>query len=149
MGFPVGYTELLFPKPILQILSLLGFIRKLICTIFAYMGLPNFLEAETDNTMPRFRSVSELLIQEILPVVKFSEVVEGPERCAVCLTDFEEEDEIRRLANCRHVFHRGCVDRWMGYDQSTCPLCRTPFIPDEFFSNDLWAASAIPEFHAS
>ncbi|KAL1364373.1 hypothetical protein HN51_012578 [Arachis hypogaea] len=149
MGFPVGYTELLFPKPVLQILSVLGYIRRLIFTFFSYTGLPNFLEPDdTDNTMPQFHPVSELLIGEILPVVKFSELVEPPERCAVCLTDFEQEDEIRRLVNCTHVFHRGCVDRWMGYDQSTCPLCRTPFIPDDFFNHGLWAASAIPEFHA-
>ncbi|KAK2439091.1 brassinosteroid-responsive RING protein [Trifolium repens] len=156
MGFPVGYTELLFPKLVLHLLSIFTFIRKLICIIFHYLGLPDFIEPditwpETSTRIPEFESVSALLIREILPVVKFMDLVDPPESCAVCLTEFEENDEIRRLANCRHIFHRGCLDRWMGYDQRTCPLCRTPFIPDDMqsaFNERLWAASGIPEFRS-
>ncbi|KAI3467169.1 hypothetical protein Pfo_023832 [Paulownia fortunei] len=32
------------------------------------------------------------------------------EECAVCL--------------CDHLFHRACLDRWLGYGHMTCPLCR-------------------------
>ncbi|XVF09647.1 hypothetical protein REPUB_Repub07fG0112400 [Reevesia pubescens] len=74
------------------------------------------------------------MIQEILPVIKYEElVVEGNplESCAVCLYEFEGGEEIRWLRNCRHVFHRACLDRWMDHDQKMCPLCRTPFVPDE------------------
>jgi RING-H2 zinc finger protein RHA1 len=42
------------------------------------------------------------------------------------------------------------LDRWMGYDQITCPLCRTHVIPDdmqESFNERLWAASAITDFY--
>lgn len=154
MGFPVGYSELLFPKLLLHILSLLGLLRKLICSLLRFMGLHDFLEpdiawAETQTRVPEeFESVSATLIREILPVVKFRELVDPPETCAVCLSEFEENDEIRRLANCRHIFHRGCLDRWMGYDQRTCPLCRTAFIPDEMqgaFIQRLWAASGIAD----
>ncbi|RDX85808.1 E3 ubiquitin-protein ligase RHA1B, partial [Mucuna pruriens] len=156
MGFPVGYTELLFPKLLLHILSLLGFLRKLICALFRFMGLHDFLEPdiawpEHDTRMPEFESVSAVLIREILPVVKFRDLVDPPESCAVCLSEFDENDEIRRLANCRHIFHRGCLDRWIRYDQRTCPLCRTPFIPDDMqgaFIEKLWAASGIPELYA-
>ncbi|KAI5383616.1 brassinosteroid-responsive RING protein 1 [Lathyrus oleraceus] len=156
MGFPVGYTELLFPKLVLHLLSIFTFIRKLISVIFTHLGLPDFIEPdipwpENSTRIPEFESVSALLIREILPVVKFNELVDPPESCAVCLTEFEENDEIRRLANCRHIFHRGCLDRWMGYDQRTCPLCRTSFIPDDMqsaFNERLWAASGIPEFHS-
>ncbi|OMO58608.1 Zinc finger, RING-type [Corchorus olitorius] len=166
MGFPVvGYSELLLPKLLIHTFSILGFIRKFISTLFLFLGLPDFLEpdipwretAETDaslsasTTPTRRRStpVSALLIRELLPVVKFSDLVDPPESCAVCLYDFEVEDEIRRLTNCRHIFHRSCLDRWMGYDQKTCPLCRTCFVPDdmqETFNERLWAASGIPEF---
>ncbi|GAU20628.1 hypothetical protein TSUD_230420 [Trifolium subterraneum] len=64
--------------------------------------------------MPEFPPVNPLLlIREILPVVKFSElaVVEySPESCTVCLYEFKAEDEIQRLTNCRHIFHRNCLD---------------------------------------
>ncbi|KAK7318199.1 hypothetical protein RJT34_02898 [Clitoria ternatea] len=153
MGFPTGYTELLFPKLLLQILSLLGLLGKLICSLLRFMGLndPDIAWPQTSTRTPEFESVSALLIREILPVVKFREVVDPPERCAVCLSEFEENDEIRRLANCRHIFHRGCLDRWMGYDQRTCPLCRTSFIPPHMqaaFNERLWAASGFPDFHS-
>ncbi|CAN0910467.1 Brassinosteroid-responsive RING protein 1 [Linum grandiflorum] len=94
--------------------------------------------------------MSAVLIREILPVVKFADLVDPPESCAVCLYDFEEEDEIRNLANCRHVFHKDCLDRWMGYDRRTCPMCRTAVIPEdmqESFNDKFWAASGIPDFY--
>ncbi|XP_018852531.1 E3 ubiquitin-protein ligase RHA1B-like [Juglans regia] len=155
MGFPVGYTELLLPKLFLHTLSVLGFLRKFISTIFRYLGLGDFLEPDiswpdTPDRIPEFHSVSAVLIREILPVVRFSDLVDPPESCAVCLYEFESQDEIRRLTNCRHIFHKGCLDRWMGYEQKTCPLCRTPFIPDDMqgtINERLWAASGIPEFY--
>ncbi|KAF5734802.1 putative zinc finger protein [Tripterygium wilfordii] len=154
MGFPVGYTELLLPKALIHTLSILGFIRKLINTLFRYLGLPDFSEPDfvwTDQQptrIPVSPSMSTLLIREILPVVKFSDLVDPPDSCAVCLYEFESDDEIRRLTNCRHIFHRICLDRWMGYDQKTCPLCRTPFLPDhqqEDFNERLWGSSGISE----
>lgn len=154
MGFPVAYTKILFPKLLLHLISIFAFIRKLIVTLFRYMGVHDFLEPDiawpNDSTqIPEFESVSALLIREILPVVKFRELVDPPDKCVVCLNEFEENDEIRRLINCEHIFHRGCLDRWMEYDQITCPLCRTPFIPSDMqsaFNERLWAASGIPEF---
>ncbi|CAI0476102.1 unnamed protein product [Linum tenue] len=155
MGFPVGYTELLLPKFLIHTLSLLSFLRRLINALFRVIGLPDFLEPNISwspppSSSPDVRSVSAVLIREILPVVRFGDLVDPPESCAVCLYDFEAEDEIRGLANCRHVFHKGCLDRWMGYDRKTCPLCRTPVIPEdmqESFNEKFWAASGIPDFY--
>ncbi|KAG9156851.1 hypothetical protein Leryth_020165 [Lithospermum erythrorhizon] len=44
--------------------------------------------------------------------------------CSVCLNEIEEGDEVRQLS-CDHVFHRECIDRWIGYGNVTCPLCRS------------------------
>ncbi|KAL5714756.1 Homeobox protein B-H1 [Ranunculus cassubicifolius] len=66
----------------------------------------------------------------------------------ICLYEFQGKEEIRRLTNCRHIFHRICLDRWMDHDQKTCPLCRTPFIPDdmqEAFNERLWAVTGVPD----
>ncbi|CAN6828673.1 unnamed protein product, partial [Brassica oleracea] len=158
MGFPAGYTELLLPKIFLHLLSFLGLIRKLICTLFWFIGLPDFLEPEPVWPDPPPNSTTSshqdsnlfsaaLLAGDILPVVRFSDL-NRPESecCAVCLYDFENDDEIRRLTNCRHIFHKGCLDRWiMDYSQMTCPLCRTQFIPDELqaaFNEKLWSDSS-------
>ncbi|PIA49256.1 hypothetical protein AQUCO_01300245v1 [Aquilegia coerulea] len=163
MGFPVGYTELFLPKLLLHTLSLLGFIRKFISWLFRSLGLGDFLESDitwsessfnsTSSVSELPRSISAVLLREILPVMKFQDLDNkdsGQDSCAVCLYEFEDKEEIRSLTNCRHIFHRICLDRWMDHDQRTCPLCRTPFIPDdmqEAFNERLWAASGIPDYY--
>ena len=53
---------------------------------------------------------------------------EGAE-CAVCLCKIEEGEEIREL-RCSHMFHRECIDRWVGHrNNGTCPLCRGCIAP--------------------
>ncbi|KAL7111730.1 hypothetical protein ACP275_05G108000 [Erythranthe tilingii] len=156
MGFPVGYTDIFLPKLLVYILTVLGFIRKFVCALFSFMGIGDFLEPGTPSYSERSesssepRSVAAALIRELLPVVKFSDLVDPPENCAVCLYEFSGDDEIRRLTNCRHIFHRSCVDRWMDHDQKTCPLCRSPFIPadmQETFNEKLWLASGISDLY--
>ncbi|KAI3719941.1 hypothetical protein L6452_20847 [Arctium lappa] len=46
-----------------------------------------------------------------------------PVECAVCLSNIEEDEEIRVL-RCDHLFHKGCLDRCIEYRHTTCPLCR-------------------------
>nr|GMD21100.1 E3 ubiquitin-protein ligase RHA2B-like [Ipomoea batatas] len=53
-----------------------------------------------------------------------SEAVE----CAVCLCKIEEGEEVRDL-RCNHIFHRACLNRWLGTGHITCPLCRTHVKP--------------------
>uniref|UniRef100_A0A3Q7JCC0 RING-type E3 ubiquitin transferase n=1 Tax=Solanum lycopersicum TaxID=4081 RepID=A0A3Q7JCC0_SOLLC len=40
--------------------------------------------------------------------------------CAVCLNEFEEEETLRLLPNCHHVFHPECIDAWLAF-RTTCP----------------------------
>ncbi|XVF03078.1 hypothetical protein REPUB_Repub04eG0229600 [Reevesia pubescens] len=54
---------------------------------------------------------------------------EEEETCAVCLCKIEEDDEMKDL-RCNHLFHKVCLDRWLGYSHSTtCPICRTCLTP--------------------
>ncbi|KAE9614120.1 putative transcription factor C2H2 family [Lupinus albus] len=138
MGFPVYYSHFMFSKLIFHILSVLSIIRKLICTFFRFIGLQHFIEPDTSGS----HNPTHMIRDQILPVMRYEELVDPPDTCAVCLNEFEEVDEIRRLANCTHVFHRGCLDRWIGYHQRTCPLCRTPFLPHHIHQS-LWAASTV------
>lgn len=60
---------------------------------------------------------------ESLPRVQVSEA--GLE-CAICLAEYEvnggEESEVKEMP-CRHRFHSGCIDKWLGIHGS-CPICR-------------------------
>lgn len=44
--------------------------------------------------------------------------------CVICLAEFEHGDEVRVLPNCRHAFHKGCIDQWLPLRSLLCPLCR-------------------------
>ncbi|MFH4980362.1 hypothetical protein AB6A40_007071 [Gnathostoma spinigerum] len=44
------------------------------------------------------------------------------ERCTVCLMNFETDEQVRSL-RCAHLFHVGCIDRWLVYNKK-CPVCR-------------------------
>jgi len=46
------------------------------------------------------------------------------ERCLVCLCDYEEGNECRKLTKCKHVFHKECIDQWLTTGRNSCPLCR-------------------------
>ena len=44
--------------------------------------------------------------------------------CAVCLAEFEQEEEVREL-ECEHIFHHECIYDWfMKAKSAACPLCR-------------------------
>lgn len=60
--------------------------------------------------------------------MSYREVVEhkigkGVLECAVCLTSFEDDDDLRLLPHCSHAFHPECIDPWL-QSRATCPLCR-------------------------
>ncbi|XP_064978167.1 RING-H2 finger protein ATL47-like isoform X2 [Musa acuminata AAA Group] len=68
--------------------------------------------------------VDQALI-DALPVFLYKDVVgsKEPLECAVCLCEFDGEDELRLLPVCGHAFHLSCIDTWL-LSNSTCPLCR-------------------------
>ncbi|KAJ1964204.1 hypothetical protein IWQ62_002999 [Dispira parvispora] len=43
--------------------------------------------------------------------------------CRICLDNFMIGDKIR-LLQCRHVFHKGCVDYWLLRICGQCPICK-------------------------
>lgn len=54
--------------------------------------------------------------------------------CAVCLSEFSEEDHLRLLPNCKHAFHVDCIDTWF-LSNSTCPLCRHSLLLEDVLSS--------------
>ncbi|KAG7948689.1 hypothetical protein I3843_13G020300 [Carya illinoinensis] len=77
-----------------------------------------------------------------LPLFHFSSITRRSSStssadCAICLSKFEPNDELRLLPLCCHAFHSQCVDTWLGSNQ-TCPLCRSSIFASE---SDLMKAS--------
>ncbi|XP_010529618.1 PREDICTED: E3 ubiquitin-protein ligase RHA1B-like [Tarenaya hassleriana] len=144
MGSPVEFKELRLPACVLYALHVAAFFRDLIATLCQYIGLP---DETRQPDPPRQSSAADdgawrdvppsSLVDKIVPMVRFSDLQPDPEDCCtVCLMEFGSDDEIRRLRNCRHVFHRGCLDRWMvSHHKMTCPVCRDRFVPDEMMED--------------
>ncbi|KAH8293393.1 hypothetical protein KR054_000043, partial [Drosophila jambulina] len=67
-----------------------------------------------------------------------SETDEDAEKCAICLTLFEIENDVRRLP-CMHLFHTDCVDQWLVTNKH-CPICRVDI--ETHMANDALAPSS-------
>ncbi|GMI73897.1 TOXICOS EN LEVADURA 4 [Hibiscus trionum] len=76
------------------------------------------------------------LLLDSLPLFTFSSITRRSNNdsitgdCAVCLSKFEPEDQLRLLPLCCHAFHAQCIDTWLSSNQ-TCPLCRSPLFASE------------------
>lgn len=70
---------------------------------------------------------------ETFPTLVYSDVKglkigKGALECAVCLNEFEDDETLRLIPKCDHVFHPECVDAWLA-SHVTCPVCRANLVP--------------------
>lgn len=64
----------------------------------------------------------------VYSVVKNLKIGKGALECAVCLNEFEDNETLRLIPKCDHVFHPDCIDAWLG-THTTCPVCRANLVP--------------------
>lgn len=52
------------------------------------------------------------------------------EECVVCKDDINNGEKIVSLPKCRHILHRGCIERWFkeGSMELECPICRESYV---------------------
>lgn len=78
------------------------------------------------NVASEPKGLDESMIQSI-PVINFKKERDYGERsfceCVVCLNEFQQDEKLRVIPNCNHVFHIDCVDLWL-QNNANCPLCR-------------------------
>ncbi|XP_071722069.1 E3 ubiquitin-protein ligase ATL4-like [Rutidosis leptorrhynchoides] len=83
------------------------------------------------ETVANSASTASNSVIDSLPVFTFASITRrNPSTlhggdCAVCLSKFEANDQLRLLPLCCHAFHLECIDTWLATNQ-TCPLCRSP-----------------------
>ncbi|PKI45256.1 hypothetical protein CRG98_034336 [Punica granatum] len=95
------------------------------------------------------------LVEARNPTIQYSRAASKKRECtecAVCLSEFEEGEELRRLL-CGHTFHKGCLDTWLQQRLATCPLCRSKVLPDDvaagFHHQQMQSSSLRPEYDGS
>lgn len=57
----------------------------------------------------------------------YSKITEKEEhkQCSICLDHFKKGKYKRKMPNCRHEFHKKCIDEWLYKDEKfSCPVCR-------------------------
>lgn len=67
---------------------------------------------------------------------------DGLEKCTICLSEFEEDEDVRRLP-CMHLFHIECVDQWLATNKR-CPICRVDI--EAHLTKDYTATSSWSHF---
>ncbi|MED6216180.1 hypothetical protein PIB30_005059 [Stylosanthes scabra] len=94
------------------------------------------LHINTSETSSSYSEVSEIydnkgvkgMAKSVIlkfPSLKFkSKKMYNISSCSICFQDFEEEELIRILPKCGHIFHLQCIDKWL-IQQGSCPMCRT------------------------
>jgi len=92
-------------------------VARLIVTLIVFYH--SFQPATIGEAPPKPRGASQDVIDSI-PLERFSDSM-SETSCAVCLSEFERCDMLRRLP-CNHSFHSGCVDKWLQHNK-VCPLC--------------------------
>ncbi|KAL5795128.1 hypothetical protein ACOSP7_003722 [Xanthoceras sorbifolium] len=93
---------------------------------------------------------SSSVVVDSLPLFSYSSVKRRSSAsgdggdCAVCLSKFEPQDQLRLLPLCCHAFHANCIDTWLEANL-TCPLCRSPINASESdVLKAIQASSAVP-----
>ncbi|KAJ7979884.1 RING-H2 finger protein [Quillaja saponaria] len=93
------------------------------------------------------RGLDEAVIR-LIPVIQFkkqSKTDSGESECAVCLNEFQENEKLRIIPNCSHVFHIDCIDVWL-QNNANCPLCRTSISTStRFRANQIFTPSPSPQ----
>ncbi|KAL5569112.1 hypothetical protein UlMin_025687 [Ulmus minor] len=89
----------------------------------------------------------EASVAELLPSHKYQKdmnLVGEDAVCAVCLSEFEEGEELRTLPGCSHSFHVPCIDMWL-YSHSSCPICRADATPSPMIYRPAASGFGSPE----
>ncbi|CAL9232119.1 unnamed protein product [Arabidopsis halleri] len=87
------------------------------------------IEAASQEVLhTRARRGLEMEVIECFPTFLYSEVKgvkigKGGVECAICLSEFEDQETLRWMPPCSHTFHANCIDVWLS-SRSTCPVCR-------------------------
>lgn len=145
------------PKPVVAFCKLLSAIRDAVLLILALVGLCSFPPPDAARGAGSAGAVHHPPeeVKSRLPAVEYAQLLAEQQQqpassssgnhdaacecgdddddvapaCIVCLETLEAADEVRRLGNCAHAFHRACIDRWIDLGRATCPLCRSDLLP--------------------
>ncbi|KAL4558269.1 hypothetical protein LXL04_036467 [Taraxacum kok-saghyz] len=91
------------------------------------------LDGNNDHSLQfQSRGLDSFAVQ-MIPATQFKKKKESDKvinqcdestECAICLGEYEDDEWVKTIPNCSHVFHVSCIDTWF-QTHSSCPLCRS------------------------
>ncbi|CAG7934856.1 unnamed protein product [Penicillium salamii] len=93
-------------------------------TILSYgnSGKDVYLESSlTPNGVKSCFPATRDMLSPLVPDITFSDYA-----CAICLDIMEDEIQVRGLP-CGHAFHVTCVNKWLLWRQSYCPVYKASY----------------------
>ncbi|KAM0057664.1 putative transcription factor C2H2 family [Helianthus debilis subsp. tardiflorus] len=164
MGIQVLYLAIKIPQ-FLTVNIISNIVSHLVSLLFSSLGLfksspdPDDTSSSAANYILILDGVSPSLlpvpvhvittaIKNKVLVVPYHDYVGrygGPDKpvCTVCIECIYGCNLIREIVNCKHVFHRECLDKWVDVVQVNCPLCRFMLLPPKKLLSA--ASSGVPE----
>ncbi|KAE8705560.1 putative excision repair cross-complementing 1 ercc1 [Hibiscus syriacus] len=102
------------------------------CSNYTNGSSVNPVNGRTGSSLRGMRGLEASVIKTfptmVYSEVKVHKVGKGALECAVCLNEYEDEEPLRLIPKCDHVFHPECIDAWLA-SHTTCPVCRANLAP--------------------
>lgn len=117
------------PPPPLPLLGIIGilFVYLVICYLLLDIIDESAEGEDLESREGRRNSgLSEEELQEA-PCFQQTEIIIATSLCGICLDSFASKEVCRMFPDCKHVFHKHCIDLWL-VRRPTCPICRTSFV---------------------
>ncbi|WCJ38552.1 RING/U-box superfamily protein [Euphorbia peplus] len=119
-SFPSA-AEGVLPVLVMNTILSVALFKNTVRSLLQIMGANwNFQDFEEDP-------VAQIQKETRISVSKFKNLhfpVTGPADCRICLSGYGDEEEVSEVMDCKHCFHKGCLDKWFD-KHTTCPLCRS------------------------
>lgn len=111
--------------------------KEIFCSILHVIGfrITSWEEFSVDpsGSAECNRSPSESYMEEFrsrIPAMQYDSILTRDRECSICISEFEPTTEVNHLS-CGHVFHKSCLEKWLSYWNTTCPLCRNYMMPQD------------------
>ncbi|KZV20939.1 hypothetical protein F511_08853 [Dorcoceras hygrometricum] len=114
--------------------------KEIVCSILHVIGIhikswEEFSVESSDSSKYRV-TPSESYMEEFrnrTPAIQYDSIFLSDcpkQECSICLTELEPTSKVNRLS-CGHIFHKLCLEKWLNFWNTTCPLCRNHLMPQE------------------
>ena len=88
---------------------------------------PQNLDEEEISHFNNCNHINEVLGKAIY--IKKDDLILQSE-CSICMDNYKYKQYKRILPDCKHTFHKKCIDNWFK-KKSSCPVCRKDFLDNQ------------------